>query len=55
MNDRTEGAIEVLAWVLSLAESVRKLDDLFDEVRRARDDLFLGVSVDFRQRIKTRP
>lgn len=52
MNDRAGGAIEALAWVLTLLDRTENPDRLRREVASARDDLLQGVSVDFRERIK---
>lgn len=54
LNDQAVGAIEALAWVLSLLDGHPSIERIRNEVASARDDLLQGVSVDFRERIRIR-
>ena len=52
MNERAQGALEALAWVLFLIKRGRSLEKVRQEVSHARDDILQGCSVNFRERIK---
>ena len=54
MNDYAHGALETLVWVLNLLEGTNDTARIRRQVEGARDDLLAGVSVNFRQRLKTR-
>lgn len=54
MNDYAHGALEALAWTLNLLEETEDLGRIRRQLEGARDDLLAGVSVNFRQRLKTR-
>lgn len=57
MNDLARGALEALAWVLSLAEKVdlsnpRSWNKFLGEVESAKEDILQGAAVDFRLRLR---
>jgi hypothetical protein len=54
VNDYAHGALEALAWALNLLEVTEDLGRIRRQLEGARDDLLAGVSVNFRQRLKTR-
>jgi hypothetical protein len=54
MNDYAHGALEALAWTLGLLEETEDLRCIRRQLEEARDDLLAGVSVNFRQRLRTR-
>ena len=53
MNDYVHGALEALAWTLGLLEETEDLGRIRRQLEGARDDLLSGVSLNFRQRLKT--
>ena len=54
MNDYAHGALEALAWTLGLLEQTEEISRIRRQVEGARDDLLAGVTVNFRQRLKSR-
>jgi len=53
LNDYARGALEALAWILAMLEDGGDVGRIRRKVEGARDDLLRGISVDFRQRLRT--
>jgi len=54
LNDYARGALEALAWVLSLLDELQDPRMIRRQVEGARDDILRGSSIDFREKIKIR-
>jgi hypothetical protein len=50
LNDYARGALEALAWVMSILDEPK----VRCEIEGARDDILNGTSVDFRRRLRMR-
>jgi len=53
VNDYARGALEALAWILAMLDDGGDVGRIRRKVEGARDDLLRGISVDFRQRLRT--
>ena len=54
LNDYARGALEALAWVLSLLDELQDPRVIRRQVEGARDDILRGSSIDFREKIRIR-